>query len=277
MHLLIALLLLDGTDPLSEGWRILLADHTGAYWVDAATGKVSLDPSMRRAKRKAIKPNPDTQLAPPRTPMKRYRNASVTTAKGITIRMLKNRMRLESGDQLVWLTKAGEGIRPVMRPDAKAFAFHRWSGPLVGKSRKAHLVVRDLVTNKERILVKDAHLQEAAWSPDGKTLAVSTYEELAIYDVASGKRTYHRKVRDINDDLYAHAPQGMLWGPFGKRLAMRIVFLGGRMRVDGEFDEIYGDRHLFVLDVETKKIRIHKLPKSTCEGPIRSELRSGKK
>ena len=59
---------------------------------------------------------------------------------------------------------------------------------------------------------------------------------------------------------------------------MRIVFLGGRTANDaGEYEEVFGDTQLFLLDLETKKIRVHKLPKSTCEGPIRGEIRLGHK
>ncbi|MHC4956007.1 MAG: hypothetical protein ACYTGZ_19345 [Planctomycetota bacterium] len=286
MHLLIALLLFAYVEPeaakipkAEKRWMILLADNSGGYWVDAATGKVTPDPKLRRRTRKPAKLDPNSQLVAPPTFVRRYRDESVTTAKGVTVRMLKNRLRLESKDKKTWLTKAGVGIRPVLRPDGKTFAYIRWSeATWSGKSRKANLVIRDLATGKERAVVKDAHLNEASWSPDGKLLAVGTHTAFSIYDVASGKRVYHRALRDIHDDLYAHAPEGIVWHPDGQRLAMRCVFLGGRTAsADGEFEEVFGDAQLYLLDLKTKKFRVHKLPKSTCEGPIRAELKKVEK
>ena len=59
---------------------------------------------------------------------------------------------------------------------------------------------------------------------------------------------------------------------------MRFVFLGGRTASgDGEYEEIYGDSQLYLLDVNTKKFRILKLPKFTCESPIRGEMRKADK
>jgi hypothetical protein len=55
---------------------------------------------------------------------------------------------------------------------------------------------------------------------------------------------------------------------------MRFVFLGGRTASgEGEYEEIYGDRQLYVLDVRTNKFRILMLPKLTCESPIRGVMR----
>ena len=280
MQLLVALLLLAQADPAPpkpvKSWMILLADKDGAYWVDAATGKVTPDPRLRRAKRKPAKRDPDSQLSPPAPMLKRYRNESVTTAKGVTVRMLKNCLLLETKEKKTWLTKGGEGIRPVLRPDGKSLAYLRWSEPTwSGKSRRANLVVRDLATGKERVIVKDAHLSEASWSPDGKTLAVGTHSDFALYDVATAKRTYHVELRDIHDDLYAHAPDGIVWEPSGRRLAMRVVFLGGRSAdADGKHEEVFGDAQLYLLDLKTKKFRVHKLPKTTSEGPIRGEVKT---
>ena len=79
-------------------------------------------------------------------------------------------------------------------------------GPRLALVRRVNLVVRDLATGKERVIVKDGHLSAAFWSPDGKTLAVGTHTSLTLHDVATGKCSYQPKLRDVHDDLYAHAP-----------------------------------------------------------------------
>ena len=280
MILIAALLLFAFTEPAPpkpvKTWMVLCGDNGGGYWIDTATGKVTRDPKLQRKKVTAAKFDPNSQLVPPPVRYTRLRNTSVTTAKGVTVRMLKNRLRLETKDKEVWLTKAGEAHHPVLRPDGKALAYFQWSDATwSGKSRKASVVVRDLATGKERAIVKNANLSEASWSPDGKSLAVGTHSTLCIYDAASGKRTHQWKVRDIHDDLYAHSAESIVWNPTGKHLAMRITFLGGRSAgADGKFEEVFGDTQLFLLDLDKKKFRILKLPALTCEGPVRGELRT---
>ena len=56
------------------------------------------------------------------------------------------------------------------------------------------------------------------------------------------------------------------------RYALRVP-RGRAASSDGEYEDVYGDRQLYLLDVKTKKFRIHKLPKFTCEGPIRGAMR----
>lgn len=281
MNLIAALILVacGGYYDLEPGkaWMLLLADNDGGYWLDPATGKAVRDPKLRTRRVKATKDDGRSQrVPPPPGSIIRLRDLSVTTAKGVTVRMLKNRLRLETKEKKTWLTKVGEGHRPVLRPDGKVLAYFKWSeNTWSGKSRRANLVLRDLKTGKEKILVNHTHLSEAAWSPDGTRIAVSTHSDLAIYDVASGKRVFHKLTKDVDERLYAHAPDGLVWSPSGTRLAMRISFLGGRSaKADGSFDDVFGDNQLFLLDLGTKKFRVLKLPKHTHEGPIRGELRT---
>jgi WD40 repeat protein len=282
MHLIAALLLFASPDPApqpqppAKTWHVLLADLKGAYWVDIATGKCEHDPKLARKPHKpAVLPGA-SQLVEPESPIRRYRDTFVTTANGVTVRMLKNKLRVETKDDKRWLTKVGVGHHPVLRPDGKQFVWFKWSEDTwSGKERKADLVVYDIATGTERVIVKDAHLYEVSWSPDGKTLAVGFDGNLDLYDAATGKRIHRWVLRDIHADLYAHGADGLLWSPDGKRIATRFAFLGGRAASgDGEFEDVFGDNELYVIDVESRKVRMLKMPEHTCEGPIRGEMRA---
>jgi len=286
MYLIAALLLFAAPEPATKKplpptktWHVLLADDTGAYWVDVTTGKCTHDPKLARKPREVVRLNGARQLHVPDHPIRRYGSSFVTTANGVTVRMLKNRLRLETKDGNKWLTKVGVGHRPVLRPDGKQFAWFKWSeNTWSGKSRKANLVIYDIATGKERVIVKDAQLHEASWSPDGKTLAVGFDGNLDLYEAATGKRVHRWVLRDIHDDLYAHGAEGLLWSPDGKTIATRFAFLGGRSADgNGDFEDVFGDNELYVIDVASKKVRALKMPKHTCEGPIRAELRAPQK
>jgi len=262
--------------PPAQHWNVLLADHKGAYWVDIESGKCEHDPKLARKPRKRSAPDGASQLSEPDPPLRRYGDEFVTTANGVTVRMLKNMLRLETKDgKKKWLSKVGEGHRPVLRPDGKEFVWFKWSEDTwSGKERKANLEVQDLATGAERVIVKDAHLYDASWSPDGKTIAVGFDGNLDLYEAATGKRIHRWVVREIHDDLYAHGAEGLLWSPDGKTIATRFAFLGGRSADDeGEFEDVFGDNELYVIDLATKKIRVLKLPAHTCEGPIRGEMK----
>ena len=264
----------------AENWRLLLADHKGGYWIDARTGKVERDPKLVRKPVQARRDDPRSQKAPPPPNyVHRFRDTSISTANGVTVRMLKNRLRLETKEAKSWLSKVGAARHPALRPDGKVLAYFRWSEKRgSGKQRRADLVVRELATGKESVLVPNSHLHDVSWSPDGKLLAVSMPGSLTLFAPADNERKNAWTLQKIDARLFAHAPSGMVWDKTGTRIAMRFTFLGGRTAVaGGEPTEVFGDRQLFILNRASGKFRRLELPKGTCEGPIRGERRSAGK
>ena len=254
----------------AKPWWVLFADDTGGYWVDAFSGKALHDVDLAREKRKPVKIDPTSQLVPP--PIRRYRNRTVTTAKGVTVRELKNRLQLETKEKKSWLTKAGGGREPRLRPDGKALAFLRWDGKsrVGGKARVEELLFLDLATKKSRILVPKGVIEEFAWAPDGRRLEIGRVGRIDLLDVATAKILRTWKLTGIDKRLWNHAPTGLVFHPASVRIATRCVFVGGRT----VGTEIYGDHKLIVLSIlSAERTRVLDLPPSTCEGPIRGKLR----
>ena len=269
MSTLLAVILVACGVPLDDKpWWVFCADESGAYWVNAVTGKAVHDPKLARKKRKPVKLDPNSQLrVPPPEFLGRYEKPGVSEAKGVVVRELKNRLRLETKEKKSWL---GAGRRPLVRPDGKAAVFQRWDGKSWnGKVRVEDLVLVDLATRKERVLLAKTAFQAIAWAPDGKTLAVGRAGRLDLVDPATAKITRTWKLADLDKRLWNHGAEGLAFRPDGKQLAARFVFLGGRTAGT----KIFGDRTLFVLGLLFETPRQVKLTPTTCEGPLRAKAK----
>lgn len=285
MSLITALILLACGDPSTYGaleskrWMVLFADSGGGFWVDPGSGRVELDPALRRKK---PKPQKQTGLSPP-PPVraKRYRDVDGSTVGDLTARTdsLFSRKRLSlqwRGKKRQWLTDDRyDCFAPVLRPDGKALAYRRWDRKSRdGKARRFDLVVRDVATGKERVVIEKTYLCEHAWSPDGKTLAVAGVAWLDLYDTATWKRSKRWDTKSFDKRLWNHGATGLVWNPKGTHIAARFVFVGGRSASGpGDFEPIFGDHQLVVLQVSSGAFQIHTLPTTTCEGPIRGTLK----
>jgi len=269
--MLMALLLLLLAEPVTETtWWILFADEEGGYWVDANSGKTAHDPALARVKDpRQAKPVDDgrSQLRPP-PPLKRFRDASTTTAKGVTVKLLKNCLVLEKGGKREWLTKPMLGGHPALRPDGKVLAYLRWDGKsrVGGKARVEDLVLLDLETRKVTVVREKSVIHGFAWSPDGRKLAVGAVGNVTLMDAATAKALTTWKLTDVDERLSNHGPTHLVFHPGGEWIATRCVFVGGREAGT----EIFGDHKLILLSAE--KTRVVDLPKTTCEGPIRGKL-----
>jgi len=262
------LLLLVCAEPASAWW-ILFADEKGGYWVDARSGETKYDPELAR-KKKEPDPVDDglSQLALPEPPRRRFRDASVTKAKGVTVRMIKNRLRLEAGGKKEWLTRPMLGGRPMLRPDGKVLGYLRWDG----ESRRGNkaivvdLVLLDLDSRKETVLVEKAVVDSFAWSPDGKRIVVGQVGTATLFDAKTRKAEMRWKLTDIHEGFWNHAPTHFVFHPKGDRIATRCVFVGGREAGT----KVFGDHKLVLLS--GKKSGLIDLPETTNEGPIRGKL-----
>jgi len=268
------------TVPTPKRWMVLCADNDGGFWVDPRDGKIEIDPALRRKKRKPVKA---TGLSlPPPVRARRHRDVDGSTVGELTVRTdhVLGRKRLSTqrrGEKRVYLTDDRyECFFPALRPDGKFVAYKRWDlKARDGKARLFDLVVREIASGKERVFIKRTYLTEHAWSPDGKTLAVAGVAWLDLYDAATGKRTQRWKTTGFDKRLWNHGATGLIWNPAGTHIAGRFVFVGGRSASGpGEFEPIFGDHQLIVLPVKGGAVKIHTLPTSTYEGPVRGELRS---
>jgi hypothetical protein len=264
-----ALLLLLLAEPATEKtWWILFADEKGGYWVDASSGKTKYDPKLERKKPEKAKPDDGRSQFHPPPPVRRYRDASVTAAKGVTVRMVKYCLQLQRDGKRELLTDAMCGRHPALRPDGKVLAYLRWdrTSRLGGKARIEDLVLLDLETRKETVLVESSVLHGATWSPDGKKIAVGAIGKVDLIDVKSGKTIKCWKLEEIDKRLWNHGPTHLLFHPGGEWIATRCTFLGGREAGTS----IFGDHKLILLS--EKETRVLDLPKTTCEGPIRAKV-----
>jgi len=130
--------------------------------------------------------------------------------------------------------------------------------------RDVHLL--DLDTKKDTVLYRAVHVHDVEWSPDGKRIAVSHGKRVDIHD-AAGKSLRSVQCIDIDKRLYAHGANFMLWRPDGKEIACGIMFLGGRIAVQGQEPKpMYGDRQLFFIPM-TGKVRAIDLPEGVWPNP----------
>jgi len=121
---------------------------------------------------------------------------------------------------------------------------------LVPRGREGKLPIGDLVVangKTRRTLVKNAYVEDFAWSPDSKTIAYALVEKLVLHELATDKQ---RTIRftDISEDLFAHSANRICWRGDGRAVACRITFLGGRIG-DGK---VFGDDELFVISLDAE-------------------------
>jgi len=164
------------------------------------------------------------------------------------------------------LTKSEQDVRdPAVSPDGRSVAFVEVFGRL-GKVRKGRVKLLSLKDGSVRTLLPDVHVLEKAFSPDGKTLAVSHGSGLDLVDVKNGKS---RRIdwRAVDAKMYAHGAWNLCWCPDGTKIACRITFLGGREAGGGP---IRGDDTLFVFDPRKETIELSEiaLPVGFRRGPL---------
>lgn len=112
--------------------------------------------------------------------------------------------------------------------------------------------LRDLDREGEVELVAQAVVMEHSWSPDGKWLACSWDDRLVLIEGATGRKVWSLRTTDLSKDFFAHGIQQFCWRPDSGALAFRVLFLGGRMVIDGRPSSVAGDTDLFVIEVESQ-------------------------
>jgi Tol biopolymer transport system component len=148
------------------------------------------------------------------------------------------------------VTDAPHGVwQPRFGPDGR-LAY------LVLQERKTKLQPADLVVtdidnvNKrhEDAVVRNVFINTYGWSPDGKTIAYSTYGSLVFHDLTTGKQQTVA-YPDVDPRLKSHAAMTLAWRPDNKAVACTIQFLGGRQQ-GGPM--IFGDHEVFVIPRDGK-------------------------
>lgn len=121
-----------------------------------------------------------------------------------------------------------------------------------GKSTLMEIMLRE--GEAERRLMVDVPATSLAFSPDGRRLAVGRLGGIHVLDVATGAELQRWELHALDEQLYAHHPDAMVWSPDGRTLAFTCRFSGGRAAAQGgELPSIYGDREVFLLIPDTPR------------------------
>lgn len=120
------------------------------------------------------------------------------------------------------------------------------SYPRTAKLPRADLVVLD--GEKSRAIVKNTFVNEFTWSPDGKSIAYSTYGALVFHDLATGKEQ-RIELKSIDERLNGHSAWHLAPSPDGRSIACMIMFLGDRQQGG---PKIFGDDEVFIVPREGK-------------------------
>jgi Tol biopolymer transport system component len=136
-----------------------------------------------------------------------------------------------------------EGVVPQFSSDGR-LAYLARPKARAGKLQLSDLTVYDAGVNKA--VVKDAYIGAYEWSPDGKTIAYSTYFDnnaLVFHELATGKETIVKNA-DIDPRLKSHCAWNFAWRADGEAIACSMGFVGGR--VVGS-PAMFGDNEVFVI------------------------------
>src|SRR5579872_714821 len=133
-------------------------------------------------------------------------------------------------------------------PDAKRFAYVRYNSPELGRYQ---LLIHNLDTGEDKALIEDkisAGLRDPAWSPDGKTIACTTFNlpnalsGLVAIDLASGKQTVFARSE-------SNAIQNPNWLPDGRSLLVISQFNGAQIATvsypEGKIEPITRDTNSY--------------------------------
>ncbi len=160
-------------------------------------------------------------------------------------------------DALISLKRAGS---PVISPDAKWVAYTLRETNWDDNVYETEIWLADAQSGATRQLTNSRKSSNApAWSPDGRKLAFGSDREdkrqIYLIDLGGGEAM---KLTSGED-----SPGAFAWAPDGRSIAFtssepRSEALKEREKKYAEFDVIDQDHrlsHLFVIDVETKKVR----------------------
>ena len=160
-------------------------------------------------------------------------------------------------DALISLKRAGS---PVISPDAKRVAYTLRETNWDDNVYETEIWLADAQSGATRQLTNSRKSSNApAWSPDGRKLAFGSDREdrrqIYVIDLGGGEAM---KLTSGED-----SPGALAWAPDGRSIAFtsnepRSEALKEREKKYAEFDVVDEDHrlsHLFVVDVETKKVR----------------------
>jgi len=115
-----------------------------------------------------------------------------------------------------------------------------------GKMPLQSIVIAEAGARRE--LLGDVPASALAFSPDASKLAVGCLGSIRVLEVATGKELRRWEFSALDQRLYAHLTDQLLWSPDGSMLAFTCRFAGGRMSARGEpAPLIFGDQEVFVL------------------------------
>src|SRR4030095_13738630 len=128
------------------------------------------------------------------------------------------------GKNLKTLASSPEGAEQPRIAKEGRLAYLR-NYPREGKLPRADLVVDE--GDEAKAIVKNTFINEFNWSPDGKTIAYSTYGALVFHDVTTGKEQ-RIEFATIDGRLRGHSAWYLAFSPDSQRVACKIMFLGDR-------------------------------------------------